>query len=199
MICFQGPLICYITPEALPVMQTLYFSLEFFPRFFVGLCRIFLCANVLNFEYWHLPVACNLELIVWVWNLNENYIFLNENTFFCSQFSPHNTGNHILGFWNSKMFWGACPQTPLEEGGKWPLVDSVSYSIQTCWLLQLLLTPYMLKFLQSKNGSREEAEKNGARSGNAREVPLPDQACLVKMGGYWPSSFSAYFMNSQRR
>ena len=51
MICFQGPLICYITPEALPVTQTLYFSLEFFPRFFVGLCRICLCANVLNFEY----------------------------------------------------------------------------------------------------------------------------------------------------
>ena len=66
MICCQGPLICYITPEALPVTQTLYFSLEFFPRFFVGLCRICLCANVLNFEYSHVSVACNLELIVWV-------------------------------------------------------------------------------------------------------------------------------------
>ena len=43
------------------------------------------------------------------------------------------------------------------------------------------MTPYMLKCLQSKNGSREEAEKNGARAGNAREVPLPDQACAVKM------------------
>ena len=47
----------------------------------------------------------------------------------------------------------------------------------------------MLKCLQSKNGSREEAEKNGARAENAREVPLPDQACAVKMDGYWPSFF----------
>ena len=36
MMCFQGPLICYtlVTPEALVVTQTLYFS-QFFPRFFV--------------------------------------------------------------------------------------------------------------------------------------------------------------------
>ena len=50
MMSFQGPLICYaiVTPEVLLVTQlTLYFS-QFFPRFFVGLCRICLCANVLN-------------------------------------------------------------------------------------------------------------------------------------------------------
>ena len=41
MMCFQGPLICYalVTPEALLVTQTLYFS-QFFPRFIVGLGRI---------------------------------------------------------------------------------------------------------------------------------------------------------------
>ena len=44
MICFQGPLICdaLVTPEALLVTQTLYFS-QFFPHFFVGLRRIQLC------------------------------------------------------------------------------------------------------------------------------------------------------------
>ena len=50
MMSFQGPLIRYaiVTPEVLLVTQlTLYFS-QFFPRFFVGLCRICLCANVLN-------------------------------------------------------------------------------------------------------------------------------------------------------
>ena len=29
------------------------------------------------------------------------------------------------------------PQTPLEEGDQQTLVDTVSYYIQTCWLLQL--------------------------------------------------------------
>ena len=52
MMCFQGPLICYalVTPEVLLVTQMLYFS-QFFTHFFVGLGIIFLCANVLNFEY----------------------------------------------------------------------------------------------------------------------------------------------------
>ena len=48
MMCFQGPLICYAlgTPEALLVTQMLYFS-QFFPPFFVGLCRICLWAMYL--------------------------------------------------------------------------------------------------------------------------------------------------------
>ena len=52
MMCFQGPLVCYdlVTLDTLLVTQTLYFS-QFFPRFFVGLRRICLCANVLNFGY----------------------------------------------------------------------------------------------------------------------------------------------------
>ena len=52
MMCFEGLLICYalVTTEALLVTQTLYFS-PLFPHFSVGLCRICLCANVLNFEY----------------------------------------------------------------------------------------------------------------------------------------------------
>ena len=52
MMCFQGPLVCYdlVTLDTLLVTQTLYFS-QFSPRFFVGLRRICLCANVLNFGY----------------------------------------------------------------------------------------------------------------------------------------------------
>ena len=52
MMCFQGPLISYalVTPEVLLVTQMMNFS-QFFPRFSVGLPRICLCANVLNFEY----------------------------------------------------------------------------------------------------------------------------------------------------
>ena len=62
-----------------------------------------------------------------------------RNTVFCCQFSPQNTGNRFLGLWNfPKIFWGARPQTPPEEGDYGPLVDTVG-SIQTCRLLQLLL------------------------------------------------------------
>ena len=72
MMSFQGPLICHalVTPEALLVtcnimiinvlscLVTRTSSVNFFPCFFVGLCRIFLCANALNFEYQHLFIAC---------------------------------------------------------------------------------------------------------------------------------------------
>ena len=54
MMCFQGPQICYalVTSEALLdlVTQKLYFS-QFFPRFFVRLRRICLCAMlILNID-----------------------------------------------------------------------------------------------------------------------------------------------------
>ena len=63
LMCFQGPLIyvliCYalVTPEAPLVTQTLHFS-QLFPRFLVDLRRTCLCANVRNFEYWDLFIAC---------------------------------------------------------------------------------------------------------------------------------------------
>ena len=74
------------------------------------------------------------------------------NTVFCSQFSPRNTGNRFLGLWNfPKNFWGARPQThppqthppppPLEEGDQRPLVDTVGYSIQTCYFNIIIETP----------------------------------------------------------
>ena len=77
MMTFQGPLICHAlgTPEALlatcNIMITnvwsclvlscctnaIIISVNCFLRFFVGLCRICLCANILNFEYQHLLIA----------------------------------------------------------------------------------------------------------------------------------------------
>ena len=50
------------------------------------------------------------------------------------------------GFKISKFSWAECTQTtpsplPLEKGEQPPPVDKVSYSIQTCWLLQFLLKP----------------------------------------------------------
>ena len=74
MMTFQGPLICHAlgTPEALlatcnimiinvwsclVLLHKRYISVNCFLRFFVGLCRICLCANILNFEYQHLLIA----------------------------------------------------------------------------------------------------------------------------------------------
>ena len=103
------------------------------------------------------------------------------------------------GFEIPKFSEGACPQTPLKKGANGPLLIQSVTLFKPAGYFNYYWNPYMLKCSQSKNGSREEAEKNGAGAGNAREVPLPDQAFAVKMAGYWPSSFSAYFMNSQRR
>ena len=128
-MCFQGPLICYalVTPEVLLVTQMLNFS-QFFPHFFVGLPRICLCANVLNFEYWHLFIACKN----WLWGYETwmRAIFSwMKNTLFCSQFSPWNTGNGILGLWNSKMLGGehaprvpTSTPTPQKKGTNGPLL-----------------------------------------------------------------------------
>ena len=112
MMCFRGPLICYalVTPEALLVTQTLYFS-QFFPRFFVGLHRICLCANVPNFEYRHVLIACKNWLCGYETWMKAIFPRM-KNTLFCSQFSPRNTGNRILGLWNSEIFWGSMPPDP---------------------------------------------------------------------------------------
>ena len=112
MMCFQGPLICYalVTPEVLLVTQMMNFS-QFFPRFAVGLPRICLCASILNFEYWHLFIACKNWLCGYETWMRAIFSWM-ENTLFCSQFSPWNTGNGSLGLWNSKMLWGSTPTGP---------------------------------------------------------------------------------------
>ena len=117
MTCFQGPLICYalVTPDVLLVTQTLYFS-QFFTHFFVGLGRICLCANVLNFEYWHLFIVCKNWLCGYEAWMKTAFSWM-KSRLFCSQFNPRNTGNCILGFWNSKIFWGNKPPDPLRRKG----------------------------------------------------------------------------------
>ena len=40
-----------------------------------------------------------------------------ENSLFCTQFSPLNAGNRLLGFCNFKVFWGSMPpDTPWNRG-----------------------------------------------------------------------------------
>ena len=48
----------YYDNKRLVLLHKHCISVNFFLRFFVGLCRICLCANVLNFEYQHLFIAC---------------------------------------------------------------------------------------------------------------------------------------------
>ena len=130
---FQGPLICHAlgTPEALlatcnimiinvwsclVLLHKRYISVNCFLRFFVGLCRICLCANILNFEYQHLLIAgknwlCGYE--TWMKAL----FSWKKNRLYCSQFSPRNTGNLILGLRNSKIFWGSTPPDPPRRRG----------------------------------------------------------------------------------
>ena len=80
------------------------------------------------------------KLIVWLinQNLNESYLFLNVLN--SNQFSPWNVANCILGLFNLKIFWVSMP-IQKREITPGILVETVSYSIQTCWLLQLLLKP----------------------------------------------------------
>ena len=80
------------------------------------------------------------KLIEWLinQNLNESYIFLNVLN--SNQFSPWNVTNCILGLFSLKIF---SVSVPIQKREITPglLVETVSYSIQTCWLLQLLLKP----------------------------------------------------------
>ena len=82
-----------------------------FPIF---LCRftqnLFMC-NVLNFEYRDLFIACKNWLCGYEIWMKAIFSWL-KNTLFNSQFSSQNTGDHILGLWNSTIFWGSMPPDP---------------------------------------------------------------------------------------
>ena len=80
------------------------------------------------------------KLIEWLinQNLHESYIVLNVLN--SNQFSHWNVANCILGLFNFKIFWVSMPIQKREITPGLP-VETVSYSIQTCWLLQLLLKP----------------------------------------------------------
>ena len=58
-----------------------------------------------------------------------------ENSLFCTQFSPLNAGNCLLGLAILKFLHAT--RHPLKM---WT-VDTVSYFIQISWLLQFLLKP----------------------------------------------------------
>ena len=60
---------------------------------------------------------------------------------FVLKFSLQNVENRILGLWNFKIFWGRTHTDPLPPKKRGLVVDTVGYSIQTCWQLQLLLKP----------------------------------------------------------
>ena len=91
-------------------------SVNFFPRFFVGLRRICLFANVLNFEYQHLFIACKNWLCGYETWMKAIFSW-KKNRLYCSQFSPRNTGNLILGLQISKIFWGSTPPDPPRRRG----------------------------------------------------------------------------------
>ena len=92
------------------------FQSIFFLRFFVGLPRICLCANVLNFEYQHLLIACKNWLCGYETWMKALFSW-KKNRLYCSQFCPRNTGKLILGLWNSKIFWESTPPDPPRRRG----------------------------------------------------------------------------------
>ena len=145
MMCFQGPLVLCCTSHfgyTNAVFQSIF--LVFLHRF----TQNCLCPNVLNFEYWHLFIACkNYWLCDYETWMKAIFSWM-KNTLFCTQFSPQNTGNRILGLWNSKMFLQSMPpDLPRRRGPT--AIDSAtgSYSIQTCWLTSI----YLLKHLMILN------------------------------------------------
>ena len=52
-------------------------------------------------------------------------------TYIYTQFDAQNTGNSVSELPDAKLFWGACPETPLAKAVLWPLVNTVTYSSQT--------------------------------------------------------------------
>ena len=80
---------------------------------------------------------------------------------FVLKFMSQNAENRILGLWNFKIFLArTCPDPlpPPEKGDQQLLVDTVGYSIQICWLLQLLLKPlpvYESKVFSCEGKSQE--------------------------------------------
>ena len=132
MMWFQYPPICsgLATPEHFWLHKRCI-SVNFFPCFFVGLCRICLCANVLKFEYWHLFIACKNWLCGYKTWMKAIFSWM-KNALFSSQLSPRNTGNCILGLWNSKFM---PPDPPRRRGLTAPCWYScLLYSNLVQWL-----------------------------------------------------------------
>ena len=139
-MCFhKGPL---VLRYAL-VMWTLYFS-HFFTSFFVGLRRIFLRAKVRNLAFINCSLLVGIDCVTDKLKATFSSV---KNTFF-----SQNAENRFLGLWNFKIFWARTSSDPLpslEKGDQRPLVDTVGYSIQTCWLLQFLLKPLVNSIIKN--------------------------------------------------
>ena len=79
------------------------------------------------------------ELIVWL--INWKLYFLEWKTpYFVQKFSPREClklQSRALNFQNFPRH-SLRHSSPLIKGNYWPLVDTVGYSFQTCWLLQCL-------------------------------------------------------------
>ena len=106
----------------------LYFS-QFFTRFFGGftefvLIQMYVCSLLVR------RVADNR-------NLNESYIFLNEEHTLCTQFSPQSARNCILGLWNFKIFRGSMPPDSSRGTGLTP----------PCWYSRVLYSNLLATFI----------------------------------------------------
>ena len=114
-------------------MWTLYFS-QFFPSFFIVFHRICLRLKVRDLDFiivlWLIDGKLN-ELVTFPWMKKITMLF-------GPQFVRQSAGNHILGLWNFKIFWGSMPPDPPR---KRRLVYTVGNSIRTHWLLVFLLKP----------------------------------------------------------
>ena len=94
--------------------------------------RILSCKNVRNL----IIIICSLFVRVNCaankskFDLEQNLLEQKTRSFILSLFP------WMLEIWI--WFWGSMP-IPLENVDHWPLVDTVGYSIQSCWLLQFLL------------------------------------------------------------
>ena len=125
-MCFhKGPLVLHYAL----VMWMLYFS-HFFTSFFIGLCRICLCAKLrINLVFIICSLLAVILLIVWLINI-EIYIFLNEK----DTSVLRTLKITFYGFEVSKFSRAELAQTPSsphlrKEDYRLGLVDTVGYSI----------------------------------------------------------------------
>ena len=129
MMCFhESPLVLRYPL----VMRMLYFS-----QFFTPLCWICLWAKVRDLVF----IICSLLVGIYYvtdklkveWKLH--FLEWKTNSFLLNFPELWNSEIRILGLWSFKIFWRSMPPDPLplEKGDQQPLVDTVGYSIHTCF------------------------------------------------------------------
>ena len=118
-----------------------------------------------------------------------------KNALFSSQLSPWNTGNCILGLWNSKIFWGSMPPDPTRGRGLTaPCHSHLLYSNLLATSVIIEPQPVFCKligYMSEHNGPILSTcicllcpeSKDFVLS---RNIYVIDQTCSVKMAKYWP-------------